>query len=203
MSYAFGGLTLANVGDIVTQTSVSVNFEKLVENSASATAPASPRTGQLWYDTSAGAGLGVMKTNIGTPAAPNFIELSGGGGGGLTYVFKTASYTASAGEGVLTDTSAGAFTVTLPATPTLGDQVVVADAGNAWGTNNLTVGRNGSTIGGLAQDLVCDITGASVQLVYDGTTWETYAQIGGTGGNALPFSNNTSLAQVQAVALYF
>jgi hypothetical protein len=47
------------------------------------------------------------------------------------------------------------------------------------------VGRNGSTIGGLAQDLVCDITGASVQLVYDGTTWEVYAQIGGNGGTAV------------------
>jgi hypothetical protein len=72
----------------------------------------------------------------------------------------------------------------LPATPATGAQVVVADAGASWGTNNLTVGRNGSTIGGLAQDLVCDITGASVQLVYDGTTWEVYAQIGGNGGNA-------------------
>jgi hypothetical protein len=86
---------------------------------------------------------------------------------------------------VLTDTSGGAFTVTLPATPSVGAQVVVADAGASWGTNNLTVGRNGSTIGGLAENLVCDITGVSVQFVYDGTTWEVYAQIGGQGGNAV------------------
>jgi hypothetical protein len=40
--------------------------------------------------------------------------------------------------------------------------------------------------------LVCDITGVSVQLVYDGTTWEVYAQIGGNGGNAAtqPGNNN-------------
>jgi len=105
--------------------------------------------------------------------------------GGLTYVVKTANYTTQDKEGVLANTSGGAFTVTLPATPATGAQVVVADSGSAWGTNNLTVGRNGSTIGDLAQDLVCDITGASVQLVYDGSTWEVYAQVGGNGGSVV------------------
>jgi hypothetical protein len=105
--------------------------------------------------------------------------------GGLTYLYKTANYTAVDKEGVLADTAGGSFTVTLPATPTTGVQVVVADAGGAWGTNNLTVGRNGSTISGLAENLVCDITGASVQLVYDGTTWEVYSQVGGNGGTAV------------------
>jgi hypothetical protein len=150
--------------------------------------------------------------------------------GGLTYIFTTTAVTATDKQGVLTSTAGGAFTVTLPATPSVGAQVVIADAGNAWGTNNLTVDRNGSTIGGLAENLVCDITGASVQFVYDGTTWEVYAQIGGQGGSvvtldgvqtltnktmdynantftnfpaATPFSNNTSLAQVQATALSF
>jgi hypothetical protein len=33
--------------------------------------------------------------------------------------------------------------------------------------------------------LICDITGASVQFVYDGSTWEVYAQIGGNGGTAV------------------
>jgi hypothetical protein len=104
--------------------------------------------------------------------------------GGLTYVVKTSNYTASDKEGVLANTSAGSFTVTLPAGPAVGAQVVVADADASWGNNNLTVGRNGSTIGGLAENLVCDITGVSVQLIYDGTTWEVYAQVGGNGGNA-------------------
>ena len=112
--------------------------------------------------------------------------------GGLTYVYKNSNYTVADKEGVLADTSAGSFTVTLPASPATGAQVVVADAGAAWGTNNLTVGRNGSTIGGLAENLVCDITGASVQLVYDGSTWEVYAQIGGNGGNAATQPGNNA-----------
>ena len=113
--------------------------------------------------------------------------------GGLTYVVKTSNYTTQDKEGVLANTSGGAFTVTLPATPATGAQVVVADSGSAWGTNNLTVGRNGSTIGDLAQDLVCDITGASVQLVYDGSTWEVYAQVGGNGGSVVTLTGTQTL----------
>jgi hypothetical protein len=113
--------------------------------------------------------------------------------GGLTYVVKTANYTTQDKEGVLADTSGGAFTVTLPATPATGAQVVVADAGANWGTNNLTVGRNGSTIGGLAENLICDITGASVQFVYDGATWEVYAQVGGNGGTVVTLTGTQTL----------
>jgi hypothetical protein len=105
--------------------------------------------------------------------------------GGLTYIFTTTPVTATDKQGVLTSTAGGSFTVTLPATPSVGAQVVVADAGASWGTNNLTVARNGSTIGGLAENLICDINGASVQFVYDGTSWEVYAQIGGNGGTAV------------------
>jgi len=105
----------------------------------------------------------------------------------VTFPFasKTANYTAAANEAVLTDTTGGTFTVTLPASPLTGSVVVVLDAGGDWGTNNLTIGRNGSTISGVAEDLTCDIAGASVQLVYDGTTWSVYAQIGGNGGTAV------------------
>lgn len=105
--------------------------------------------------------------------------------GGIEYVVKTANYTTQDKEGVLANTSGGAFTVTLPATPATGAQVVVADANGNWGTNNLTIGRNGSTIEGVAQDLICDISGVSVQLVYSGTTWEVYAQVGGVGGSVV------------------
>jgi len=137
--------------------------------------------------TSVGTAGNVLTSNgtIWTSSAPS--------GGGLTYIFTTTPVTATSNQGVLADTSGGSFTVTLPATPATGAQVVIADAGNSWGTNNLTVGRNGSTIGGLAEDLVCDINGVSVQFVYDGTTWETYAQIGGNGGTAVTLDGTQTL----------
>jgi hypothetical protein len=105
--------------------------------------------------------------------------------GGIEYEVKTANYTAADKEGILADTSGGAFTVTLPATPATGAQVIVADPTGDWDSNNLTIGRNGETISDVAQDLICDISGVSVQLVYDGTTWAVYAQVGGNGGTVV------------------
>jgi len=112
---------------------------------------------------------------------------------GVVYVAKTGNYTTSNLEGVLANTSGGGFTVTLPASPTLGDQVVIADAGGAFGTNNCIAGRNGSTIEGAAADLNLDIDGVSVQFVYSGTTWEVYAQIGGNGGSVVTLAGVQTL----------
>jgi hypothetical protein len=113
--------------------------------------------------------------------------------GGIEYEVKTANYTAADKEGILADTSGGAFTVTLPATPATGAQVIVADPTGDWDTENLTIGRNGETISGVAEDLICDISGVSVQLVYDGTTWAVYAQVGGNGGTVVTEAGTQTL----------
>jgi hypothetical protein len=102
--------------------------------------------------------------------------------GGIAYTRHTANVTMAANEGVIADTSGGAFTVTLPASPTTGDTVVITD-GADWATTNLTVGRNGSTIEGDAADMTMDIGGVAVQFTYDGTTWQIYAQIGANSGS--------------------
>jgi hypothetical protein len=112
--------------------------------------------------------------------------------GGIEYIVKTSNYTASANEGIITDTSSGAFTVTLPASPSVGDQVVIAD-GNDWSNNNLTIGRNGSTIKNTAEDLVCDIQGVSIQLIYDGSTWEVYALAAGSGDTSNFLTGNETI----------
>jgi hypothetical protein len=128
-------------------------------------------------------GAKVMLVTDGAGAGAAVIDASTAGG--VSYVTKTANYTTANLEGVLADTSGGAFTVTLPASPSAGDQVVIADAGASFGSNNLTVGRNSSTINGVAENLILDITGVNVQFVYDGSTWRVYAQVGGNGGNVV------------------
>jgi len=98
---------------------------------------------------------------------------------GLSYVVKSSNYTVSNNEGVLANTALGAFTITLPSSPIAGNQVVVADTYGSFGSNNITIARNGSTIANIAEDLICDINGISVQLVYTGSTWNLFAQVGG------------------------
>jgi len=83
---------------------------------------------------------------------------------------KTTTFTAVAGEGYFVNTNAGAFTVTLPATPTLGDEVSFIDYAGTFDTNNLTVGRNSENIQGSAADLTVATERAGFSLVYtDGT----------------------------------
>ena len=73
---------------------------------------------------------------------------------------------AVSGVGYFTDTSGGAFNVTLPSSPSAGDIVAVADYANTWDTNNLTIARNGSNIEGSASDFPCNQEGATITFVY-------------------------------------
>ena len=74
--------------------------------------------------------------------------------------------TATSGVGYFTDTSSAAFNVTLPASPSAGNVVAVADYANTWDTNPLTIVRNGSNIEGSASNFECNIEGASITFVY-------------------------------------
>jgi len=83
---------------------------------------------------------------------------------------KTGDYTATAGQGVFTNTSGGTITVTLPGSPSLGDEVSIIDLGSA-GTNNVTVGRNSLKIMGAASDLTISTDNAAIKLVYTDSTY--------------------------------
>ncbi len=82
---------------------------------------------------------------------------------------------AVSGTGYFTDTSGGAFNVTLPSSPSAGDIVAVADYAKTWDTNALTLVRNGSNIEGEAENIICNIEGSSITLVYIDATkgWVT------------------------------
>jgi hypothetical protein len=88
----------------------------------------------------------------------------------------SSAETVQPGAQILADTSGGTLTITLPASPALGDEVSFIDSDYTFDTNSLTVGRNSSNIAGAAADLVVSTEGAGFTLVYSGdaTTGWTY-----------------------------
>src|SRR6056300_677043 len=74
--------------------------------------------------------------------------------------------TAVAGEGYFIDTTSAAHTITLPTSPTQGDEVTIVDYAGTFGTNNVTVGRNGSNIDGTAADGTLSTNRLNVRFVY-------------------------------------
>jgi hypothetical protein len=79
---------------------------------------------------------------------------------------KTTGFTAVSGNGYFCNTTSAAFTVTLPSSPSAGDVVGIKDYANTADTNNITIGRNGSNIQGVANDYIINTEGRSVILVY-------------------------------------
>jgi hypothetical protein len=70
------------------------------------------------------------------------------------------------GVGYFADTTSAAFTITLPSSPSAGAVVGIADYANTFATNNITVDRNGSNIGGVAENSILAVNGVSVTFVY-------------------------------------
>ena len=103
------------------------------------------------------------------------------GGGGLgKFLFKKTTYTAASGDRIAANTSGGAFTITLPASPSADDIIEIIDENNTFNTGNLTIARNGSTIENVADNLVADISGTNFYCQYDGTTWRVFGLATGT-----------------------
>ncbi len=70
------------------------------------------------------------------------------------------------GTGYFINTTAGATTMTLPASPSVGDFVALKDYAGTFGTNKLTIDRNGSNIQGSANNSDLTTNRASVVLQY-------------------------------------
>jgi len=82
------------------------------------------------------------------------------------WTIKTATYTAAAKDAVQANTTAGAFTITLPPSPAANDTVRIADYAGTFASNNLTIGRNSLKIMGLNEDMTISINNVSLTLTY-------------------------------------
>ena len=85
----------------------------------------------------------------------------------------SGAYTAVVNDRILADTSAGAFTITLPLNSSLlvNDTIQFIDVTSSFATNAVTLDRNGSLIQGTTDNLDLDINGATITLMYSGPTY--------------------------------
>lgn len=96
---------------------------------------------------------------------------------------KSSNFTAAAGKKYWVDTTAGSVTMTLPATPSVGDWVSFYDAEFKWATNNPTVNGNGNNV------RMTDMTAGPTPTWTTPASTVTLGNMGGYGPSGpLPYS---------------
>ena len=82
----------------------------------------------------------------------------------------SSNATLSANKKYFVDT-ASALSLTLPASPSVGDQIQILDKSNSAESNNITVLSNSLKINGEVQDAVIDVNSGGVIFIYTGSTY--------------------------------
>ena len=93
--------------------------------------------------------------------------------GGLAWqsIVTASTLTAVASRGYWINTTSNACTVTLPASATNGDTIVLADYARTWGTNAVTINQNSLKFQGYTSpNPIYNTSGQSVTLIYSGAT---------------------------------
>jgi len=121
---------------------------------------------------------GTQWQSVGAALPYNYITINGSqvnlGGSvtiptGPTAQAVSSNITMAANYNYFVDTTA-ARTLTLPASPALGDTIVIYDASGTAATNNITIARNGNKINGALDNAIIDVNQSSSLFVYTGST---------------------------------
>ena len=121
---------------------------------------------------------GTQWQSVGAALPYNYITINGSqvnlGGSvtiptGPTAQAVSSNITLQANYNYFVDTTV-ARTLTLPASPALGDTIVIYDASGTAATNNITIARNGNLINGQSTNAIIDVNQSSSIFVYTGAT---------------------------------
>jgi hypothetical protein len=101
----------------------------------------------------------------------SFADASGGGIQWQSTIVTVTTLSAVAGNGYWIDTTSNACTITLPASASVGDQIIFSDYKRTWGTNAITINQNSLNFQGYSSpNPVYNTNGQSVSIVYSGAT---------------------------------
>ena len=97
-------------------------------------------------------------------------DLAPGAGGIAWQSVQTTGFTAVAGRGYPCNTTSAAFTVTLPASPSVGDQIAIVDYAGTFATNKITISSNGNKIEGVVVNKLLTTNREAVTITYIDST---------------------------------
>jgi len=98
-------------------------------------------------------------------------DLASGISGLITWQsVQTTGFTASAGRGYPCNTTSAAFTVTLPASPSVGDTIILLDYAGTFDTNAITISPNGNKINGSTDNRILNTEREAVTITFIDST---------------------------------
>ena len=100
----------------------------------------------------------------------SFTTVSADGTADWDTTVKTSGFTATANKGYFCNTTSGGFTVTLPSTPSAGDEIIILDYAGTFDTNALVISPNGKKIESSTLDQRLTGDRESIRLVYIDST---------------------------------
>lgn len=106
----------------------------------------------------------IAPSTIGANNIASDVSLGGGGGGGLTVVSVSTNTTANSNHAYLVSANS-AKTITLPASPTIGDRVYIMDVTGSANAYNITIDGNGANVT-VWPYLIMDKSRTSVEFMY-------------------------------------
>ena len=101
--------------------------------------------------------------------------IDGGLGTDWQSAIKTSNFTAEAGKGYFVNTTSGTITITLPSSPSIGDEVSIVDYTGTFATNSVTL-TSSNNIKGASADVLLSSARQGTSLVYSDATqgWISY-----------------------------
>jgi len=130
---------------------------------------------------------------IGTPSdgTVTSAKLASGTAGLIAWQsVQTTGFTASAGRGYPCNTTSAAFTVTLPASPSVGDTIILLDYAGTFATNNITINPNSLKIEGTTGNKKITTNREAVTITYIDSTQGWVATSGVNSGTQAIDPNN-------------